>query len=75
MARNTLEHIPLAANAVMIGSLGQANQVTTAIKAIKKNQSILLTSFFIKGNVKCEGLKISYNPESQMEKTQKRLSP
>jgi hypothetical protein len=48
-ARNTLEHIPLAANAVMIGNLGQANQVTTMITAINRIQSNLLISFFMEG--------------------------
>jgi len=46
-ARNTLEHIPLAAKAVMMGSLGQANQLTTMIRAINRIQRLLLTSFFI----------------------------
>jgi benzoyl-CoA reductase/2-hydroxyglutaryl-CoA dehydratase subunit BcrC/BadD/HgdB len=40
-ARNTLEHIPLAANAVMIGSLGHTNQMPPAI-IIKTTSQIII---------------------------------
>ncbi len=48
-ARKTLEHIPLAENAVMMGSLGQANQVATASTAIKNPHRIRRISFFFIG--------------------------
>jgi hypothetical protein len=46
-ARKTLEHIPLAAKADIMGNLGQTNQVTATITSNNKLQVNLLINLFI----------------------------
>jgi len=68
-ARNTLEHIPLDAKAVMIGNLGQAKQVRNAMMRRRSpHRSRRKTFFFIGFRIDSDIERYKTNTKSRKKK-------